>query len=124
MVVFLVILACILWYFKFDFNLNQNKEASLLISFNGMQTRKFQGEVVERMTILQALDASSKTGNFDLRYFVKDDGKVELYSIDGKTNKIGGKWLFVVNGSGIDDYDIKSRFIKNGDIIEVKFVNE
>lgn len=98
-----------------------SREATLYLAFeNDGKGRMFSGEVVDGMTILDAVIASSEAGRIKFLYHIDKDGKLVVDGIDGYTPAVSGKEvLFRLNGAKIaTDYIGKTR-IKAGDRIEV-----
>ena len=79
--------------------------ASLSVDYGGKKTRVFSGEVVESMTILDALTASSQEANFNT-----------LLSVDGLSDRITIK----LNDRPVSVDMINQTTIKNGDLIEIQ----
>lgn len=67
------------------------KEALLILDYGKGKKRWFKGEVIEGMTVLDALKVSSLAGNFDF----KANSKVE--SIDGLSNNNHDQWQCYLN---------------------------
>lgn len=88
-------------------------EAVLIIN-NGEKKRAFAGEVIEGMTIFDALTASAKAGNFN---FVEESGI--LKRIDG-FERNGKKWNAYINNSRVEEI-LNKTLIKPGNKIELKF---
>lgn len=122
-VVVAVLAVIILNYVRFNTGSDQtgNGQASLIIFFDRDHQRMFEGDVKEGMSVLQVLEASSKAGNFALRYSIENSGEVNLYSIDGKVNEIGGKWLFFLNGKRLDTESINHQSVGKNDKIEARY---
>ena len=88
---------------------------------NNGQGRMFEGEVIENMTVLDALVVSSNAGKIELKYSVSADGKVFISGLDGYNRTTNPKKLvFYLNGFKIYDEQINSTIIKPGDNIEVR----
>ncbi|OWK26698.1 MAG: hypothetical protein US76_02660 [Parcubacteria group bacterium GW2011_GWA2_38_13b] len=122
-VVFVIASALIIYYGFADDNggldsvLNyQNKQnASLTIDFGDKQ-RMFVGDVIENMTILDALELSSESS--DLKY--NFDQKINnLAMIDGFSNN-GSVWNIYMNGLLVEESPDAIK-IKAGDAVELKF---
>lgn len=118
-----VVLAVLLALISINFKLNRAYigEAMLYLVFeNDNRGRMFRGEVVDGMTILEALHASSQAGNISFNYFIDSDGRVVIKSIDGYSADSSKKSLvFYLNHSRIKPENIHSVVIKPGDLIKV-----
>jgi len=88
-------------------------EVALIIN-DGETKRAFAGEVVEGMTISDALVTSARAGNFDFNY---ENGILKRI---GQFEQNGKKWNAYLNGKKIGDSPDKV-FIKAKDKIELKF---
>lgn len=100
----------------------KNREATLALSYeNDGRGRVFTGEVIKNMTILEALIASSRAGQIELKYALGSDGKLIIAELDGYSREASGKRLvFYLNQKRIDEVLISSTTIKSADYIEVK----
>jgi hypothetical protein len=94
-----------------------NKPARLTIKFEEGKVRAFEGPVEGDMTILKALLSASRGGGFDVRYYLDEDGNINLLSIDQSVNG-PKKWSFYLNGGSVRTEDIDKVKIKKGDLIE------
>lgn len=105
----------------FDLFALKPREASLLLSFEGIKGRMFVGKVNEGMTILDALIVSSDAGRIRLEYSVSADGKVIIYGLDGyDAGSSDKKMIFYLDQRRIDLEQIGSVLIGPGDNIEVR----
>lgn len=103
-------------------NLPQNlTNAQLAIHFENGKIRKFEGTVVNNMTMLEALYSSSAGDEFDLRYSIGKDGSVVLAKIGDAINFGDKNWHFYLNGKPVKTSDINRTKIKAGDLIEAKY---
>ena len=100
------------WGGKLNF---QHNDASLLIDFGDKQ-RMFVGDVVEDMTVLDALEFSSESS--DLKYNF-DPKMKNLAAIDSFSNN-GSMWNIYMNGSLMKKSPDEIK-IKAGDAVELKF---
>ena len=122
MVMAMVIAAVIaVWAPKsFTTSVSQAKEAVLILAFeNEGRGREFQGEVVDNMTILDALIASAQAGDIDLDYKFTADNQINILELDG-FNGEQKKLAFFVNGNQIDSAIIHKITLNPGDKVEVK----
>lgn len=79
--------------------------ASLLLKYEDGGVRKFTGQVIEQMTIFDALVASSQEANFN-----------NLLSVEGLSERIRIK----LNDHPVPVGMIKQTTIKGGDLIEIE----
>jgi len=105
---------------RFNILTIQRQEAVLLISFENGERRMFQGEVIEGMTVLQALAASSKAGQIKLEYSLNPENKVIIEELNGYTKNQDKELVFYLNDSKIDSENINGIAINGGDRIEVR----
>lgn len=100
-----------------------NKEAALLLAFeNEGKGRMFQGEVIEGMTILDALITSSEAGEIKLRYVMEENkNKITIMELNGYYASLSpGHLAFYLNSRKVGTEEIHSVLIKPGDKITVK----
>ncbi len=114
------VLVAAFFYFKVNLPISGAK-AQLIINFDGVKGRVFEGPITADMTILQALYSSSLDGKFDVRYVLQKDGAVALARIDGMINLSNKSWHFYLNKKLINTADINKIKIKAGDLIEAKY---
>jgi hypothetical protein len=97
-------------------------EATLVLAFeNNGQGRAFTGEVVRRMTIFDALLASSDAGNIEIKYEIDPSGKIKITELNSFTKELEKKNLvFYLNNKKIDEDSIARVEIHPGDTIEVQ----
>lgn len=96
--------------------------ARLEIDF-GSSRRAFEGEVMlENMSVLDALLASSRGGSFELRYVIIND-QTEILKINGTAEDgLNEKtWNFYLNGQKIEAGQIHKTKVKPGDKILARF---
>jgi len=87
-------------------------EASLIINYEETK-RAFAGEVIDNMTILDAVRTSAKAGNFDFDY--QEDVLKRIDEIEQNEKK----WNAYLNGTEIQE-SLDKVLIKAGDKIELK----
>lgn len=98
------------------------KTASLVLNFDSGSKRKFEGPVIDGMTVLDALGSSAKGGNFQVNYTFTKPGEVRLQSIAGRAHAIGGKaWHFYLNNKPIKVEYLDKIIIQKNDIIEARY---
>ena len=86
--------------------------ASLVMNYSNGGVRQFTGEVIEQMTVLDALLAASNGSNFKVEY-VQETRRL---SIDGRSGQIKIK----LNSRTVPIHMISQTMIIHGDIIEVE----
>ncbi len=98
-----------------------NPPAYLEIDF-GERKRAFSGEITDDMSVLDALVASSRAGDFDLRYAILND-QVNLMVIDGfvKDGLDSKNWNFRLNGESVETPLIHKQRINPGDRVLIKY---
>ena len=100
---------------------SQPKEATLVIASreDGKQ-RMFTGEVIDGMTVLDALIASSEAGQIEFRYSLDKNGKLVIQKLNGYDSKVSSReLLFYLNGAGVGIGEIDKTIINSGDRIEI-----
>lgn len=113
-------------YFNtFKLDINQSRavkgEASLTIYFDADRARSFSGPIVDGMSPLQAVLASSLGGNFEVTYSPSPAGPLVIDSIAGQENFATHWWHFYLNKRLIINDQLDRIMIKKGDFIEVEF---
>lgn len=95
--------------------------ARLEIDF-GTSRRAFEGEINSGMSILDALLAASRGGDFEVRYALLND-QTEVMKLDGIIEYgLGEKgFSFYLNGGLVEESEIHKIKIKPGDKILVRF---
>jgi len=94
-------------------------EAVLFIDFDNMQ-RTFRGEVVERMTILDALNASVTAGKIEFRYFVDGSNNTKITEINDHFAEENDQFTFYINSEKIDTSNLNRIYIQPGDEIIIR----
>lgn len=87
----------------------------------GSKHRAFRGDLPYQMTVLDALNASARAGNFAVLYVI-EDGRADILGINGIKEIFdnGQKWNFYLNGRKIETSQIHEVRIRAGDKILVK----
>ena len=94
-------------------------EATLFIDFDNMQ-RTFEGKVVERMTILDALNASVAAGKLEFTYFVDGSNNTNVTKINDHYVTGDEQFTFYINSERIDPDELNKTYIQPGDKITVR----
>ena len=107
-------------FFKIDSSpIYKGRGAALLIDFDNMK-RMFEGEVTEKMTVLDALNASVTAGQIKLRYVVDANNNTTVFEINDHI-AIGDKnFSFYVNEEKVDTKDLNRTFINRENKITIK----
>ena len=98
------------------------RTAEVRVSDQTGETRMFSGEVVENMTILDALLAAAQSVNFDVDYLIAN-GELEIRSINGLPESPVMFWNVFLNGALISVKNLSSLEIENGDLVEFKLMS-
>ena len=112
-------------FFKLSLNLvdtdnDDGNLAVLFINFNN-QKRFFEGEVVEDMTMLDALSVAVSVGKIKLNYAIDNSGNVRVAEIDGHTNGTDNKYfIFYLNSKKVSVEDLNKEVVHGGDRIEIQ----
>jgi len=114
LLVFISLLVFLILFLAFFLQKTEKKEATLTIDFGGNKIRTFQGEVVEGMTLFDALLTSSQSGNFE---FEANGG---IISIGGLQNEGGKKWECFLNQKKVEG-NLNEILISPGDKILCKY---
>lgn len=110
------------WFFLNNSNLavikpNNSSTARLEIELGG-QKRAFEGDVVEGMTVFEAIQASALAGNILFNYSFSEDDKVIVKSIDGyEADKAKKSLIIYLNSNLVRPEEIHTTPIKTGDTI-------
>ncbi|MBI2674224.1 MAG: hypothetical protein HYX22_00600 [Candidatus Yanofskybacteria bacterium] len=94
------------------------KEAALFIDFDNMQ-KVFAGEVVDGMTVLDALNASVTAGQLRLTYYVDGDNNTKIEEINDHAAGGDAQFIFYVNSRKLDQDKLNKTRIKAGDKITI-----
>lgn len=103
----------------FLFERFSGNEAALLIDFDDMK-RVFAGEVVDGMTVLDALNASVAAGQIKLVYYVDDGNNTKVKEISDHSASGNTQFTFYVNSRKLDSSELNKTLIKPGDEITIK----
>ena len=112
-----------IWFLNWTLKLfpsSGNSQYASLVIHHQDKNRIFEGEVVEGMTILDALSASSVAGKIELQYDYDDNGKTEIKKINGYTQNISNV-KFLLNNTEVKAEDIGMTPIHPGDKVEIMF---
>jgi len=91
-----------------------NSDEAVLIINSGEIKRAFAGQVIEGMTIFDALLVSARAGNFDFNY--QEDAFLKIGQLEENLKK----WNVYLNGKKIENSP-NEVFIKSQDKIEFQF---
>src|SRR3989344_9424049 len=82
-----------------------NNLATLAINLENLK-RSFEGEVVEDMTVLDALNMAMAAGKIKLNYVLDDKNQTSVMEINDHLNKTGDRhFVFFLNDKQIDSKD-------------------
>lgn len=102
------------------FNNDSRDLAHLEINI-GNNRRAFEGEIIEGMTVLEAIQASALAGNIIFQYTADGNGRLVITSLDGYELKKSDQPLsFFLNNKKIDSAKIHSTLINGGDTMVIK----
>ena len=93
--------------------------AALLLDFDNMK-RMFEGEVTEKMTVLDALNASVAAGQIKLRYAVDANNNTTVIEINDHVATGDKNFSFHINERKINTKDLNKTFVDPGDKITVR----
>ena len=123
-ITFIILILVFIFYFNLPVqNLTKNSKATLILSIDN-DKRAFEGEIIEGMTLLDALNLSTSVGSINFKYSIQNDGKVQIMAIDGHI--IDGssvKLSILLNSNPIETSQINKIAIKAGDTIEIMTKN-
>ncbi|MBI2003633.1 MAG: hypothetical protein HYS78_01510 [Parcubacteria group bacterium] len=87
----------------------------------GEKRRAFEGELLSSMSVLDALLAASRGGDFEVRYAILEDA-ADIMRIDGLAEDgLDGEWVFYLNNRRLEAAEIHKVRVRAGDKILVKF---
>lgn len=121
-VVILVLIFTLAYSFDPEVFWSANRRIAYL-EVNGNGTRRaFEGEVVDGMTVLSALDASATAGNINFQYEIdKTSNKLKIITLDGySATKTSKAVMLFLNLVRVDTSRIHSTALNAGDRILVK----
>ena len=128
-VIVIVILGFYTGFFR-DLFLDSKNSGPLFVPVNvarveidyGNRRRAFEGEIMFEMSVLDALLASSRGGDFEIRYAILND-RTDILKINGmiKDGLNEKSWNFYLNGQKIESSQIHKVRVKPGDKVLVKF---
>lgn len=103
------------------FRLRSHDVAYLEVNIDGAR-RAFEGEVVDGMTVLDALDASALAGNINFQYEIdRKSNELRITTLDGySASKAPKTATFFLNLVRVDAGRIHSIVVNSGDRILVK----
>lgn len=122
-VALLILLLIIVYLFKPSLNLSQKNSSDLALLTINLETEKrsFEGEVIDDMTMLDALNAAVSVGKIKLNYAIDELGNVNIMEIDGHTNGVNNKYfVFYLNSKKISPETLNKEKISHGDSIEIR----
>lgn len=96
-----------------------SKEATLFIDFDNMK-RRFQGEVADGMTVLDAVNASVAAGEIKITYSVDGDNNTKVMEINNHSTEEVKQFSFYINSKRLGQSDLNKTYIKPGDEIIVR----
>lgn len=125
-ILFVVVIAVLVLFldkfFKIDISSVENKggkTAALMIDFENMK-RMFEGEIAEKMTVLDALNASVAAGQIKLIYTVDINNNTVVTEINDHVAVDDKNFSFYINGRKINTKDLNKTAINPGDKITVR----
>lgn len=98
---------------------NQGNTAALMLDFENMK-RMFEGEVTEKMTVLDALNASVAAGQIELRHTVDVNNNTSVVEINDHLAVGGKNFSFYINEKKFNTKDLNRTFVNPGDTITVR----
>ena len=121
-VILVVIIGFYTGFFSNLFNPPPKSNTAYLEIDFGDKKRAFEGEITEDMSILDAVLASSRGGEIEVKYALINDQtnilKINDHTEDGLSRKT---WTFYLNGEKIRTSEIHQVKVKPGDKILVRF---
>lgn len=103
-----------------DNKINSNL-ATLAINFDNLN-RSFEGEVLEDMTVLDALNMAMAAGKIKLVYVLDENNQTWVMEINDHMNKQGGNYFtFYLNNKQIDSKDLNRVSIRAGDSMVITY---
>lgn len=126
-IILIIIFIAVVWFFDWSFlrfssfDLLASGKATLTIE-NGGSSRIFEGEIIEGMTIVDALNASAQAGGLGFEYLISATGDTYIKTINGQ-DASQLTLRFYVNNKEVDPVDLNRRILKSGDKIMVQINN-
>ena len=120
-VLFSLIVLFFICSFSPGFRIGKYRVAHLEVGA-GDNKRVFEGEVVDGMTILEAMNVSALAGNITFKYTIDGiDNKLKIHTLNGYLSNQEDEVIDVyLNSSKVDLGQIHMITIKPGDIISIK----
>lgn len=106
------------WSLGRDFSSRLAGNEATLTFFLGNDKRTFRGEVFDKMTILDALVASTQAGKIKVLYTLDSNNDTYIEEINGYQS-ISNTQIYL-NSQKIDAQDLNKITIKPGDTIEIR----
>ncbi|MDP2647890.1 MAG: hypothetical protein Q8P35_01450 [Candidatus Yanofskybacteria bacterium] len=98
-------------------------EATLVFDL-GNQSRTFKGDVVQNMTVLDALNAASIAGNITFQFVVDENNGIRVIALDQYTFSAGADGLIIFkNDERLELSRLNQIIIRPNDRITVRVVN-
>jgi hypothetical protein len=119
-ILLVVIFVFSLVFFKWSSNFlnNSNSGLATLILNIERNERIFEGEVIEDMTVLDAVTASAKAGNVDLVFDLTENGDPTIVKLDNYSRD-KNEFAVYLNYKKINLMDLNRIYIHPGDKITV-----
>lgn len=96
-------------------------EMRVFFDFGNDERRIFDGAVIERMSVFDALKQSAKAGQFNFEYIFERE-KVFIGAINGFSNQKNAVWKFYLNGKEISEDLLGVQKTRAGDIVEAHYI--
>jgi len=121
-VVILLLIFVLVYSFDPEMFFSSNDRIAYLEVNNSGTRRAFEGEVVNGMTVLDALDASAAAGNISFKYEIdKKTNELKIITLDGySATKTAKSAMLFLNLVRVDMAKIHSIPINSGDRILIK----
>ena len=86
-IILITVLITIAWFFRFSFLVSDNQQnighASIIFHF-AKQDRRFEGDIVSGMTVLDGFTAATQAGSMSMRYQFSKSGNLISVAIAGQ----------------------------------------
>ena len=121
-VVILVLVFILVYSFDPEVFWPSNRQVAYLEVNDGGTRRAFEGEVLDGMTVLDALDASALAGNINFKYEIdKKSHELHIITLDGYlATKTAKNAMLFLNLVRVDIAKIHSIPLNSGDRILIK----